>query len=104
MRFSAGELTVARAVFQWAVINRLIGIAEHRVLVLDVLRRERMLNGCGKVGFVTFALAKAMAKARRGKDGHKRRTAYRCDVCQLYHLGDASFSRNRRRMKERARA
>lgn len=105
MRHSHGSLMVAKAVFRWAALHRLISIGEHVDLMRSVNDSERALAGCQKITYASFVIAsRVAAERRRGRDGHKRCLAYRCRVCGLFHLGDASYERDRRRMKERDRA
>jgi hypothetical protein len=99
------DLTFARAIFLWAVLSHRMRWVEHKELMRSVIAQERKLVGCsGKEGFGSFDQAKAVADRRRGKDGHKRRNAYRCDLCGGWHLADAKDWREKRMMKGRALA
>lgn len=47
---------------------------------------ERRRYACeGKFGFVSAAVAKKVGRRMRGRD--KNAHAYRCEFCQMWHLG-----------------
>lgn len=94
----------ARAILRWAVFTRRMSYFEHRDLMRNLNMNEARVFGCTKRGFGSFGEAQSIADHRRGKDGHKRRSPYRCEACGKFHLADSRDLRERRIMKVRARA
>ncbi len=84
------RLTFARAVFRWAVLTHRMRWGEHNALMRNVIARERRIISCeGKDQFYNYELAKRVAD-QRGRHGHAKKIAYRCESCHQYHIGHAS--------------
>lgn len=101
--FTLELLTFARAVFTWAAKSKRMSWPEFNAKMRNVIWHERRLIGCqGKHGFTSMVQADRMAQ-KSGKNGHRSRVAYRCRVCNLFHVGHREADLRRLRDREFAK-
>ena len=82
----ARHLQFARAFLYHCAKNGRIRWGEYNDLMRDIVRRERLMQGCaGKEAFATYELAQRVAD-RPCRDGQVHRKVFHCAACGLWHL------------------